>query len=774
MTTSESPRLLDTRLTNALPYPIAAAWAAVRRADSEAGRRTRILAAHDVLLRTLSALIAADAVRAPLPAGLLSEFGEFGRRGDGGTARFLRALTEQLAARSGPAPFLREAAQWFLDDPTPNIETPNRLARELVDLRNRRAHHDAAPDGEAAARAENAGLGDRMRALLASLGWLTGYRLVRVVRQQPAEAAPHAVSGRIQLFVGRDALPEIVPAEWEADPPLLSDRVYLVNPQADALLDLYPFLQVVDDAPDRQARLYLWKEAGRKGDVRVRHDDLDLSVWTRPRLRGRELPFAEWLRAAAGSARLHSLRDRAGTLRPVERLAGAPGGQRLAERYTVVDRVGAGGMGEVYHVTDAQTQAELALKLIRADVSRDPVLRERFVREAQVAQTLRHEHLLPVYDHGVLPDGSLYLTMPLIRGGNLAEQIQPGGRSWDAVLGFAAPILEGLAYLHERGVVHRDVKPANLLLDESGSVFVADFGIARRAGDAQLTLTGEAMGTGAYAAPEQRAGHPVDGRADVYALAVVLHELVTGRLPLDRPGESLPGPFGAWLRTLAAPVTERPGAAEALRRLRAIAEPGAKPAAAQIPRAGAPRRPRRRTLLVAGLAGLVGVGLALAAWIATRPAATGTPTAQAVAAYHAIIAAYNRADRDAFVRGFAPSLDCYYNLPNATQADALRRRQDQFLEPLGRYMYAIDELELIRERPTEVVFWQRGRNGLRDGSKPLASHEKVIVMKRLGGDWTITTEVGCSKHGCFPEPFEARNARGGPICPKPKTPAESL
>jgi hypothetical protein len=194
----------------------------------------------------------------------------------------------------------------------------------------------------------------------------------------------------------------------------------------------------------------------------------------------------------------------------------------------------------VYRAWDSSLQREVALKLMMPTLVHEPAFVERFRREAVAVARLRHPHILEVYDFGEEPDGLLYLVMPLIEGGTLKDRfVREGRQPWQpaGALELAAQVLPALDFAHEHGVVHRDVKPANVLMDGDWA-WLADFGIARLAmGDdgGGMTLTGAtAIGTPEYMAPEQvvpSAERPLDGRADLYAFAVVLYELVTGRVP---------------------------------------------------------------------------------------------------------------------------------------------------------------------------------------------------------------------------------------------------
>lgn len=210
--------------------------------------------------------------------------------------------------------------------------------------------------------------------------------------------------------------------------------------------------------------------------------------------------------------------------------------------YTILQRLGAGAMGEVYLVEHPRLPRRDALKVLAQEVSTDPTYRERFNREAQNAATLSHPHIVAVYDRGEHED-QLWISMAYVEGTDasrlLAERYRKGMPP-DEVVRIVTAVADALDYAHQRQLLHRDVKPANILLAELDSggwrALLADFGIARRVDDStSLTQTNMAVGTVAYAAPEQLMGLELDGRADQYSLAATAFELLTGtHLYLDR------------------------------------------------------------------------------------------------------------------------------------------------------------------------------------------------------------------------------------------------
>ena len=201
--------------------------------------------------------------------------------------------------------------------------------------------------------------------------------------------------------------------------------------------------------------------------------------------------------------------------------------------YRIESLAGRGGMGVVYQATDLSLDRPVALKLIAPELADDPRFRERFLEEPRLAASLDHSSVIPIYEAGE-HDGQLYLAMRYVQGSDLRTLLQrEGALAPERALAILGQIAGALDAAHRRGLVHRDVKPANVLLDEDEHAYLTDFGITKQQKD-DAGETGQAAGTVDYLAPEQIRGESIDGRTDGYALACALYECLAGTPPFRR------------------------------------------------------------------------------------------------------------------------------------------------------------------------------------------------------------------------------------------------
>ena len=200
-------------------------------------------------------------------------------------------------------------------------------------------------------------------------------------------------------------------------------------------------------------------------------------------------------------------------------------------RYRLRGTLGTGGMGQVYRAYDTALGREVALKVLHARAATDPVLEERFRREARIAAALNEPHIVPIFDSGEI-DNRLFISMPLIDGTDLGTLLREGALPPEQAVSLLEQAAAALDAAHEAGLEHRDIKPANLLITPKNFLYLIDFGIARAPGEDQLTSTGATVGTVAYIAPERfTAAETADQRADIYSLACVFYECLTGAKP---------------------------------------------------------------------------------------------------------------------------------------------------------------------------------------------------------------------------------------------------
>lgn len=209
----------------------------------------------------------------------------------------------------------------------------------------------------------------------------------------------------------------------------------------------------------------------------------------------------------------------------------------MVQHYRIVEKLGAGGMGEVYLAEDTKLKRQVALKFLSTQYVSDSDFKTRFMREAEATAKLNHPNIVTIYDVSEF-QGRPFFAMELIEGQSLRELSKDKELDLDRIIELAIQFCDGLGAAHEKKVVHRDIKPSNVVIDAYGRIKILDFGLAAIQGGERLTRTGSTLGTVRYMSPEQVQGRVVDNRSDLFSLGVVLYEMITGRTPFERDNEA--------------------------------------------------------------------------------------------------------------------------------------------------------------------------------------------------------------------------------------------
>ena len=209
---------------------------------------------------------------------------------------------------------------------------------------------------------------------------------------------------------------------------------------------------------------------------------------------------------------------------------------RTISRYKILEKIGSGGMGDVFKAEDTKLGRIVALKFLKADALEDEDAKKRFIREARAAAALDHSNVCAMHDIDDF-DGQTFLAMSFVEGETIAQKVAQRPLPLDKALDYAIQAAQGLQAAHAKGIVHRDIKSANLMVTPQGQVKIMDFGLAQLADQSRITKTASFLGTPAYMSPEQAKREPADERSDIWSIGAVIYEMVSGRLPFGGENE---------------------------------------------------------------------------------------------------------------------------------------------------------------------------------------------------------------------------------------------
>jgi len=549
-TTRQGHRLIVTLL----PRPIADGWARLARLREPRARLELLSGILELSAQVLAAWFVPDYLRGEAQASVEQELAKLARPALGTRFALAREAARVTVRRAEPEAFCPVGAKWLTS------RTTQRLIDRLLAIRNERAHPDvlSVPPTEVARIAGDieAGLSD----LLRGMRWMSSHRPFVPLGGRRVRGG---VEGQLEWLVGAGPGPGLVEARWPFD--LLDDVVYIADATGTRLLQASPWMSWLPDGRvGGHAVFVLGSIPGLKRPRLVNR-------LTGSEVEGLEFEndrggrtFTRWLDERAELDLVVDNSRHARFFEAPEAQLGFEPGRVLDGRFEVRELLGEGGMAEVYRVWDRDFEEEVALKILRPEVADDATLRQRFTNEAKAMGGVCHPNVVTCWKPE-MAEGRPCLRMALLPGGTLADAVARGRPKRGRVIRWARQALAALEAVHAHGIVHRDIKPSNFLFDDDGALLLSDFGIALTEGDRRLTQAHERVGTLRYMAPEQRQEGTPDGRADVYSLALMLHELLTGAMPEEgRVGQGIRGWFGELLARMGSgALDQRPTAAEA-------------------------------------------------------------------------------------------------------------------------------------------------------------------------------------------------------------------
>ncbi|NUN12255.1 MAG: serine/threonine protein kinase [Myxococcales bacterium] len=527
-----------------LPYPFALAAERIVLATDPADQVHQIFISTEIVLRSAVALAAADVCASESFDELASRIGitqrsSLRKPSMGHWQKTLDSLTKPNTAfffNSSNSPWIPELRPWYQN-------SCNTLQR-LIELRNKHNHEGRAPglDGSHHRLAF-----ELFSQLMNSLSWLARYRLLEVIAARPIREGQFA--GTVRVLSGSRSVTTPRRAQWSQG--WLAERtLYLVAQDAKSVLCVKPWMDVVSDSgPERRFLLV------NSIDFSQKNISL-LSVGLDEQTNKKTVPAV-----ADGSSP---------TRQPIQFFQGLDAVPGLDDRFEIRGELGQGGMATVFLAYDRILDEQLAVKVLHSELARDPLVSERFVREAKVMRKLAENQcpgIVPIRDVLILADGRVAYTMPHYCRGSLEGAPKP--LPAEIVANWAMEIAQALVSVHGNNIVHRDIKPSNIFMDDMIRPKIGDFGVAHTTFDPHLTGTFGFIGTEGYMAPELTVGGSVSTKADIYSLGVVIDELLTGEIRPHKAGVGITNDLGTVIRWMVnRDPDRRPTAAEVVAALR--------------------------------------------------------------------------------------------------------------------------------------------------------------------------------------------------------------
>ncbi len=529
------------RLLENLPTPIALNWGLLVRATSDSERQRLSWAVLDSFLRYTCGILLSDYLRGekiPAVEHLLPKLAKPSR---GHYCALIRAMLRPLTHESD---FYYHIQEWYY---TPKGK-PTEMARlldTLINKRNLDAHGAVQTEEELHENVKT--ILFELQNLLHKAKWLSGYQLFTVESTQAERRGGQR--GSVLFYHGDIKQPLPSPSSWSCI--LFEECIYVTHPKGDRFLEVNPFIHI--ESNGRNEELYLWVSTPKEKHLKLRCDANNEELKRLPVIVEEEMAWSTWLERRneldPTFINTHTSAFTSGDFQEI--------GMVIDERYKIMERLGDGGMGVVYLVQDLLLDEEVALKVLHLEQV-DGSDKERIKAEFKFMKSLSHPNILSVQNFSTLKDGRVAISMPVMQG-TLKDMLNSPLLEQSTIEGWAEDMLSALEYLHTSNppIFHRDIKPSNMLLADDQTLLLSDFGIARKEGDVRLTRTNDTLGSLPYMAPELLRGIDAGPASDRFALAISLHEMITGELPRkNEVGVGITGEFGKFITELGSENTE--------------------------------------------------------------------------------------------------------------------------------------------------------------------------------------------------------------------------